>query len=69
MDQQFDILYSEAEVMRLLGLTKGELSELRKRGLVYVKFSSKCRAYFKNDVLSFGVQNRIVGEPKKRGLN
>jgi len=67
--EQFDLLYSEAEVMRLLGLSKDELSRLRRRGLVYVKFSSKCRAYFKNDVLSFGVQNRIVVEPKKVGLN
>ncbi|MGA2465523.1 MAG: hypothetical protein ABSH06_14350 [Thermodesulfobacteriota bacterium] len=67
--EQFDLLYSEAEVMRLLGLTKGELSKLRKRGLPFVKFSSKCRAYFKNDVLSFGVQNRIMLKPEKIGLN
>jgi hypothetical protein len=68
--EQFDLLYSEAEVMRLLGLSKDELSRLRRRGLVYVKFSSKCRAYFKNDVLSFGKQNRIVVESNKKvGLN
>lgn len=62
---QFDVLYSEADVLRVLGLSKEELSKLRRKGLPYVKFSSKCRAYFKNDVLSFGVQNRIVIEPKK----
>ena len=60
-----DLLYSEAEVMRILNLSKEELARLRKKGLPYVKFSSRCRAYFKNDILDFGKQNRIVFGVKK----
>ena len=52
---------SEADLMKTLGLKKPELDRLRRdKGLPYVKFSSKARAYFLTDVLEWARKNRIT---------
>jgi len=73
-------LFSEADVMKAFGLTKEALSKLRREeGLPFVKFSSRCRAYFWSDIINWGKLNRTVITPlktptkeeasEKRGLN
>lgn len=54
-------MISEAELTKLLGLKKPELDRLRReKGLPFVKFSQRTRAYFLSDILEWGKKNRIT---------
>jgi len=50
-----ETLYPEAEVLRVFKLSKPTLARLRKRGLPFVRFSSRSRAYFWPDLLKCAV--------------
>lgn len=54
-------MISEADLMKLLGLKKSELGRLRReKGLPYVKFSQRSRAFLLSDVLEWAKANRIT---------
>jgi len=57
----FKGLVTETEVVSFLGLTKGQLQELRlKHGLPFVKINRNCRLYFENDIIEFCKGQRTV---------
>jgi predicted DNA-binding transcriptional regulator AlpA len=63
MDQTPEKLISESDLLRILGLKKLELDRLRRdKGLPYVKFSQRSRAYFLSDVLEWARKNRVTSE-------
>ena len=54
-------LISESDLLKILGLKKPELDRIRReKGLPFVRFSSKSRAYFLSDLLEWAKRNRIV---------
>jgi len=56
-----DRLISEVDLMKILGLKRPELDKLRReKGLPYVKFSQRSRAYFLSDVLEWAKRNRVT---------
>lgn len=62
-----DVLFSETSILKLFELKKSELARLRrKRGLPYVKLSSKCRVYLFSDLLTWATENRVVYIPRPK---
>ena len=56
-----DDILTETELIELLGVKKGKLSELRlKHKLPFCKISNTNRIYFVQDVLNFLIQKRII---------
>jgi predicted DNA-binding transcriptional regulator AlpA len=56
-------LTTEAELLKVLGLKKPELDKLRtEKGLPYVRFSARSRAFFLSDVMEWARKNRITSE-------
>ncbi len=56
-------LISETDLLKILGLRKPELDRLRReKGLPFVRFSSKSRAYLLSDLLHWAGKNRVVPE-------
>lgn len=53
-------LITEAELLKILGLRKSSLSELRYKGLPFVKLSHTCRVYFLSDIMAWSKGRRIV---------
>ena len=54
-------LISESELLKILGLKKPELDRLRRdKGLPFVRFSSKSRAYLLSDLMDWSRKNRTV---------
>ena len=63
-------LISESDLLKILGLRKPELDKLRReKGLPFIRFSSKSRAYFLSDLLDWSRRNRLVinTEPEENG--
>jgi len=61
MNQQEERLIPEAELMKTLGLLRPDLDRLRRtKKFPFVKFSSKGRAYFLTDVLTWAKEHRVV---------
>ncbi len=54
-------LISEVDLLKILGLKKLELDRLRReKGLPFVRFSTKSRAYFLSDILEWSRKNRVI---------
>ena len=54
-------LISETDLLKILGLRKPELDKLRReKGLPFIRFSSKSRAYFLTDLIDWSRKNRTV---------
>ncbi len=54
-------LISEVDLLKILGLKRLELDRLRReKGLPFVRFSTKSRAYFLSDILDWSRKNRVV---------
>ena len=55
-----DKLLTEADLLKVLGLKKSALGQLRRNGLPYVRISKLCRCYFLSDLMEWSKGKRIV---------
>ncbi len=65
MNQSTDItlqnVLTEKDLLDLLGMTKGQVADLRNRkGLPFIKISQRNRLYFEKDIIDFFTNQRMV---------
>ena len=52
---------TEKDLLDLLGLTKGQVSDLRlKKGLPFIKVNQNSRLYFEDDIIEFFYKSRVI---------
>ncbi|MFZ7113506.1 MAG: helix-turn-helix domain-containing protein [Desulfatiglandales bacterium] len=52
---------TENDLTELLGLTKGQISDLRlKKGLPFIKVNQNSRLYLEDDLIEFFLRQRVV---------
>jgi len=67
MGEMLQGMVTEEELLKLLGLTKGELSRIRlEKGLPYVKLSMKRRVYLEEDLMEWFRVNKVGADVGNR---
>jgi hypothetical protein len=60
-------LFSEANLMEMLGLKKSDLALMRKKGLTFVKVSKVKRLYLLSDIHAWAGKNKMSSDPDQTG--